>query len=91
MLPPALYGCETWFLTLRKEHRLGVFEKTVLSKICGPMLEEATADRSVLHNEELYDLYSSPNTIRLIKESRCRWGDNIKTDLQDVGWGHVLN
>jgi hypothetical protein len=42
ILPVVLYGCETWSLTLREEHRLGVFEKRVLRKIFGPKRDEVT-------------------------------------------------
>jgi hypothetical protein len=93
----------------------------VLRKIFGPKRDEVTGEWRRLHNEELNDLYSSPNIIRVIKSSRMRWAghvarmgegrgayrilmgrpegrrplgrprhkweDNIKMDLQDVGWG----
>jgi hypothetical protein len=42
ILPGVLYGCETWSLTLREEHRLRVFEKRVLRRIFGPKRDEAT-------------------------------------------------
>jgi hypothetical protein len=57
-----LYGCETWSLALRKEHRLGVFENRVLRRIFGPKRDEVTGDWRKLH-EELHDLYSSPSII----------------------------
>jgi hypothetical protein len=116
-----LYGCETWSLTLREEHRLRVFENRVLRRIFGPKGDEVTGEWRRLHNKELNDLYSSPNIIRVIKtrkmrcvghvarmeegrcayrilvgrperrrllgRPRCRWEDNIKMDLQEVGWG----
>jgi hypothetical protein len=62
-----LYGCETWSVTLRKEHRLRVFENRVLRKICRPKRDEVIEEWRRLHNEELYALNSSPNTLRLIK------------------------
>jgi hypothetical protein len=67
ILPVVLYGCETWSLTLRKEHRLRVFENRVLRKIFGPKRDEVTGEWRKLHNEELRDLYSSPSIIRIIK------------------------
>jgi hypothetical protein len=65
-----LYGCETWFLTLRKEHRLGVFENRELRRIFGLKGDEVTGRKRKLHNEELRDLYSSPSIIRRIKSKR---------------------
>jgi hypothetical protein len=53
ILPVVLYGCETWSLTLREEHRLRVFENRVLRKIFGPKEEEDGSWRK-LHNEELH-------------------------------------
>jgi hypothetical protein len=119
-LPALWYGCETWSLTLREEQRLRVFENRVLRKIFGPKRDEATGEWRRLHNEELNDLYSSPNILRVIKSRRMRraghvarmgekrsayrilvrrpegrrplgrprrrWEDNIKMDLQVMGW-----
>jgi hypothetical protein len=98
-----------------------VFENRVLRRIFGPKRNEVTGEWRRLHNEELNDLYSSPNIIREIKSRemrwvghvarmgeergayrllvgrpegrrslgrpRRRWQDNIKMDLQEVGWG----
>jgi hypothetical protein len=72
ILPVVLYGCETWSLTLREEQILRVFENRVLRRIFGPKRYEATGDWRRLHNEELNDLYSSPNIIRVIKSRRLR-------------------
>jgi hypothetical protein len=66
ILPVVLYGCETWSLTLREEHKLRVFENKVLKKIFGPKREEDGSWRN-LHNDELHRLYSSPNIVRVIK------------------------
>jgi len=118
ILPIVLYGCETWLLTLREEHRLRVFENRVLRRVFGPKRDEATGEWRKLHNEELSDLYSLPNIVQVVKlrrmrwaghvahmgegrgvhrvlvgkpegtrplgRPRCRWEDNIKTDLQEV-------
>jgi hypothetical protein len=65
ILPVVLYGCETWSLTLRKEHRLRVFESRVL-RIIVPKREVGGSWRK-LHNDELHSLYSSPNIVRVIK------------------------
>jgi hypothetical protein len=64
ILPVVLYGCETWSLTLREEHRLRVFEDRVLRRIFGPKRDEVTGEWRKLHNEELHNLYSSPDIIR---------------------------
>jgi hypothetical protein len=62
-----LYGCETWSLTLREEHKLRVFENRVLRRIFGPKRDEETGGWRKLRNEELRDLYTSPSIIRVIK------------------------
>jgi hypothetical protein len=53
ILPVVLYGCETWSLTLREEHRLRVFENRVLRRIFGPYRNEVTGECRRLHNKEL--------------------------------------
>jgi hypothetical protein len=74
ILPVLLYGCETWSLTLREEHRLKVLENRVLRGIFFlPKRDEVTGVWRKLHNEELHNLYSSPSLIRVIKSSRMRW------------------
>jgi hypothetical protein len=71
ILPVVLYGCETWSLTLKGEHRLRVFENRVPRRIFGPKRDEVIGWRK-LHNEELHNLFSSPSIIRMVK-SRMRW------------------
>jgi hypothetical protein len=56
ILPVVLYGCETWSLTLREEHRLRVFKNRVLRRIFGTKRDEVTGEWRRLHNEELYEL-----------------------------------
>jgi hypothetical protein len=77
ILPVILYGCITWFLTLREEHRLRVFENKVLRRIFGPKMDKVTGRWRKLHNEELRDLYSSPSIIRIIKSRRMRWAGHV--------------
>jgi hypothetical protein len=59
ILSVVLYGCETWSLTSREEHKLRVFEKRVLRRIFGPKRDEVTGGWRKLHNAELYNLYGS--------------------------------
>jgi hypothetical protein len=77
ILPVVLYGCETWSLTLREEHRLMVSENRVLRRVFGPKRDEVTGDWRKLRNEELHILYSSPNIIRQIKSRRLRWAGHV--------------
>jgi hypothetical protein len=72
-----LYGCETWYLTLREEHRLRVFENRVLRRIFGRKRDEVTGEWRKLHNEELHILYSSPDIIRQVKSRRMRWAGHV--------------
>jgi hypothetical protein len=64
-------------LTFWEEYRLRVFENRVLKKIFGPKRDEVKRDWRKLHNEELNDLYSSPNIVRVIKSTRLRWAVHV--------------
>jgi hypothetical protein len=77
ILPVVWYGCETWPLTLREYHRLRVFGKRVLKRIFEPKRAEVTGDWRNLHNEELHNLHSSPNIIRITKLRRMRWAGHL--------------
>jgi hypothetical protein len=59
------------------EHRLRVFENRVLRRIFGPKRDEVTGSCRKLHNEELHNLYCSPNVIRMIKSRRMRWAGHV--------------
>ena len=76
-MPVVLYGCETWFITLREERRLRVFENRVLTGIFGPKRDEITGEWRKLHNEELRDIYSLPNIVRVVKSRRMRWEGHV--------------
>jgi hypothetical protein len=76
ILTVVLYGCETWSLTLGEEHRLRVFQNRMLRKIFGPKREEDGSWRK-LHNDELHDMYSSLNIVRVIKSRRMRWAGHV--------------
>jgi hypothetical protein len=62
ILPVVLCGCETWSLTIREENRLWVFKNRVLRKIFWPKRDEAIG-KPRKHNNELYNLNSSPTII----------------------------
>jgi hypothetical protein len=64
-------------LTLREERRLRVFENRVLRSIFGPKRYVVTGKWKRLHNEELYDLYSSPNIVRVMKPRRLSWAGHV--------------
>jgi len=67
MLLLVLYGCETWSLKVREERRLRVYENRVLRRIFGSKRDEVRGEWRKLHNEEINDLYCSPNIVRVIK------------------------
>jgi len=85
-----LYGCETWSLTLREERKLRVFENMVLRRIFGPSWDEGPGEWRRLHNEELSDLYSSPNIVRVIKSRRMRWAGHVACMGEERGVYRVL-
>jgi hypothetical protein len=62
---------------LREERGLGVLENMILRRIFGPKRDEVTGEWRKIHNEELHDLYSSPNNFRVIKSKRMRWAGHV--------------
>jgi hypothetical protein len=62
-----LYGCETWSVTLKEEHRLRVFENRVLTRMSGPNEDEIIRSSRKFRNEGLHNLKSSPNINSMIK------------------------
>jgi hypothetical protein len=77
MLPLVSYGCESWLLRLREEHRMRVFENRVLRRIIGLDRDEVTEGWRKLHNEELHNLYFSLCIIREMKSRRMRWARDV--------------
>jgi hypothetical protein len=72
-----LYGCETWSLTLREEHKLRVFEKKVLKSLFGPKRDEVIGGWRKLYNEELHNLHSFPSTIAMNKFRKVIWTGHV--------------
>jgi len=75
---------------LREEGKLRVFENMVLRRIFGPRRDGVTGEWRRLHNEELNDLYSSPNTVRVIKPRRMRWAVHVARMGEEKGVCRVL-
>ena len=90
ILPVVLYGCVTWSLTLREERRLRFFENRLLRRIFGPKRDEVTGEWRKLHNEELNDLYSSPNIARVINTRRMLWAGIVPLMEERRGVYRVL-
>ena len=85
-----LCGCETWSLTLREEYRLRVFENMVLRRIFGRKTDKVTGEWRKLHNEELNDMYHSPNIVWVIKSRRMRWSGHMARVGERRGLYRVL-
>jgi len=77
-------------MTLREERKLRVFENMVLRRIFGPRRDKVTGEWRRLHNEELSDLYSSTNIVRVIKSRRMRWTGHVARMGVEKGAYRVL-
>jgi hypothetical protein len=64
IMPVVLYGCETWSLILREEHKLKIFENKLLRRIFGRKRDEVIGGGRKVHNEGLHNLYSSPKKLQ---------------------------
>jgi hypothetical protein len=82
ILAVILYGS----LTLREEHRLGVFENRVLRRIFGQKRDEMTGKWRKLHTEELHDLYSSLISIRIMKARKMRGAGHVVRMGEKRNW-----
>jgi len=89
-LPVVFCGCESWSPTLKEELRLRVLENRVLRTISWPKRDEVRGEWRILHNEELIDLYSSPNIIRVIKSIRMRWAGHVARMVESRGVYRIL-
>jgi hypothetical protein len=77
-------------LTSREERRLRVFENMVLRRLFGPKRDEVTGEWRKLHNEELNDLHSLPNIVRVVKSRRMRWARHVARTGEERGVHRVL-
>jgi hypothetical protein len=77
IFPVILYGCEAWSLTLKEERRLKVSENRVPRIVFGPKRDEVTGEWRKIHNEELNDLNSLSNIVRVVKLRRMRWAGHV--------------
>jgi hypothetical protein len=90
ILPMVLYGYETWSLILREERRLRVFENRVLRRVFGPKRDKVIGEWRKLHKEELRDLYSLLNIVRVVKSRRMRWAGHVACMGEGRGVHRVL-
>jgi len=67
-----------------------VFENRVLRRVFGPKRDEVTGEWRKLHNEELNDLYSLPNIVRVVKSRRMRWAGHVARMVEDRDGHRVL-
>jgi hypothetical protein len=87
-----VYGCQTWTVTLREQHRLRVFENRVLREISVPKKKEMTGGwrRLYVYNEDLYDLYFSPIVIWVISSRTMKWVGHVARTKDKRGAYNIL-
>jgi hypothetical protein len=75
---------------LREERRLRVFENRMLRRVFGPKRDDVTGEWRKLHNEELNDLYTLPNIVRVVKSRRMRWAGHVARIGEERGVHRVF-
>jgi hypothetical protein len=75
---------------MREKRRLNVFENRVLRRVFGPKRDQVIGEWRKLHNEELNDLYSLPNIVRVVKSRRMRWDGHVARMGEGRGVHRVL-
>ena len=75
MRPIVTYAAETWTTTKNDERRLSVFERKIFRRMYGPICEGGQWRKR--YDRELEELYSEPNTVKVIKSSRLRWAGHV--------------
>jgi len=78
---------------LREERKPRLFENMVLRRVFRPRRDEVTGEWRRMHSEELNDLYSSPNIVRVLKSRRMRWAGHVARTVEERGcigswWGN---
>jgi len=84
------YGFENWSLTPREEGGLRMFGKRALRRVFGHKRDQVTGELRKLHNEELNDLYSSPNIVLVMKSRKMRWARHVALIREGTGVYRVL-
>jgi hypothetical protein len=84
LMPTMMFGCEAWSMTEKDKSRLNMWERKILSKVCGPVAEQGTW-RIRRRHEELRELYKAPDLVADINRKRLEWlGHVIRMDQRRV-------
>jgi len=73
-----------------KSYFFSIISRLLLRRIFGPKRDEVTGEWRRLHNEELNDLYTSPNIVRVIKSRTTRWAGHVARMGEEKGVYRVL-